>query len=164
MLTESDLKLKKAEYGDVLNVAQLYEEAKKGKYCPWNEKYPTKKEAENDYLNGCLYVLKNGDKLLGACSVEPVAEDDDLEFWRVIGNHCEIARVVVSPLYQGCGYGCIMIKKLCELLKREGVRSVHLLVQVDNVPAISVYNSLDFEILGKCERYGSTYFASEKIM
>lgn len=163
-MTESNLKLKKAEYGDVSYVAQLYDEAKKGKYCPWNELYPTKKEAESDYLHGCLYVLKNGNELLGACSVEPVAEDDDLEFWRVMENHCEIARVVVSPSYQGCGFGGIMIKKLCELLKNEGVRSVHLLVQVDNVPAISVYNSLGFEVLGKCERYGSTYFVSEKIL
>lgn len=163
-MAENNPILKKAEYGDVSSVAQLYEEAKKGKYCPWSELYPTKKEAEDDYSHACLYVLKNGDELLGACSVEPVAEDDDLEFWRVMENHCEIARVAVSPIHQGCGFGNIMIKKLCEQLKLEGVRSVHLLVQVDNVPAVSVYSSLGFEILGKCERYGSTYFAAEKIL
>ena len=53
---------------------------------------------------------------------------------------------------------------MLEELKKEGVRSVHLLAAKMNPPALKTYLSLGFEILGECFRYGHEYYVCEKLI
>ncbi len=161
---KNEVVLARASKKDLDEVGKLYENVKGGKFCPWNVDYPTMREAEGDLAAGCLYVLKDGARLIGACSIEPVAEDSDLPHWRERESFVEIARVAVTPNMQGRGYCTYMISSLLDEIKKSGCRCVHLLVQVDNVTAIKVYRSLGFEFLGTCHRYGSEYYACEKIL
>ena len=51
-------------------VAKIYEEAKKGEFCVWSEHYPTAEHAHRDAECGGLYLLTDGDTVVGCASVE----------------------------------------------------------------------------------------------
>lgn len=159
------MELVKADIVDVDAVVEIYEAVKGSEYCVWNEFYPTRRNAEEDVGCGCLYLLKDGGEILGCISVEPVSEDDDLEFWRVNdGRHREVSRVAIAPKHQGRGYARIMTELLVERLRGEGASSVHLLAAKVNLPACNTYQRLGFEFIGECHRYGADYFVCELVL
>ena len=159
------MNLLKGSLKDAAEVARIYESAKGTEFCAWNEFYPTLEHAQNDALAGCLYILKDGDVTLGCASVEAVPEDSDLPQWRVRDEaFCEVARVAIAPEYRGKGYAKLLMSLLIEELKRDGVRSIHLLAAKMNPPAYRTYASLGFDFLGECHRYGHDYFVCEKLL
>lgn len=155
----------KASTKDYPYAATLYEAVKGGKFCAWDESYPTADRAKADAEANCLYLLKDGDSVIGCASVEPIPEDNDLPFWRINDEtHREIARIAISPEHQGKGYAKLMVGLLLDELKKQNVRSVHLLAAKINPPALKTYLSLGFDILGECFRYGHDYYVCEKII
>jgi len=159
------MELFKATAADITAVAAIYGAVKKGQYCVWDEEYPTEKHAAEDQAAGCLYVLKLNGEIIGCVSVEPIAEDDDLPFWRINdGTHREISRIAISPGYQGNGYAGKMVEMLVNRLVGEGASSIHLLAAKSNCPAVSIYRSLGFDFIGECHRYGHDYFVCEKVL
>lgn len=155
----------KATAADIAGVVSVYDAVRSRGFCVWSEQYPTALHAEADEKAGCLYVLKDGGKVIGCASIEPIAEDDDLPFWRINdGTHREISRVAISPDYQGKHLAREMVSALLTELKGQGVRSVHLLAAKKNPPAFRTYQSLGFDFLGDCYRYGADYFVCEKIL
>ena len=157
--------LKKATDAEVADVALIYEAVKGVGYCVWNEDYPTAEIAADDQKAGCLYVLKYNNVIIGCASVEPVPEDDDLPFWRINdGTHREISRIAVLPSHQGKGLAKTMVSLLTDALKREGVRSIHLLAAKENPPAYKTYSALEFDLIGECFRYGHDYYVFEKLL
>lgn len=159
------MKLRKAKETEISAVSRIYDLVRGGEYCVWNENYPTICDATRDFEAECLYVFEKDDEIIGCASVEPVAEDDDLPFWKVCdGTHREVSRIAIIPTEQGNGYAKIMVEQLVEVLKIQGVRSVHLLAAKANPPAMSTYRKLGFEFIGECHRYGADYFVCEKIL
>lgn len=133
--------------------------------CTWSEQYPSEKELRDDYTADCLFVLDVHNIILGAVSVVPENELDDQETWTVNdGTQREIARVVVTPACQGCGYARRMLTQLFEQLKAAGCHSVHILVAKINKPAIRLYRSMGFSFLGECFLYEYHFFTCEKIL
>ncbi|MBQ8387348.1 MAG: GNAT family N-acetyltransferase [Clostridia bacterium] len=146
-------------------VAKIYEEAKKGEFCVWSEHYPTAEHAHHDAECGGLYLLTDGDTVVGCASVEEIPEDNDLPFWRITDDtHREIARIAIAPEYQGRGYARLMVGLLLDELRAQGARSVHLLAAPENPPAVRTYEKLGFDRVGECHRYGHGYIAFEKIL
>jgi ribosomal protein S18 acetylase RimI-like enzyme len=159
------MKLRKANESEIGQVADIYDLVRNGEFCVWSEHYPTGEHARADFEAGCLYVLTDGKELLGCASVEPVAEDDDLPFWRVCdGRHREVSRVAISPKHSGKGYARVMMEQLVAELKREQVSSVHLLAAKVNIPAVKTYKSLGFDFIGECYRYGADYYVCEMVL
>ena len=159
------MELIKATIEDTKTVADIYESVKRGEFSVWNENYPTLEDALRDEAANCLYILRENGDTIGCISVEPVAEDDDLPFWKINdGTHREVSRVAVRPDHQGKGYARKMTEMLINKLKSEGVSSVHLLAAKKNLPAVNTYRSLGFEFIGECFRYGADYFVCEKIL
>ena len=155
----------KASAADIPAVARIYEAVKKGEYCVWSEDYPTAEHAAADQTAGCLYVMRLDGKIIGCASVEPIAEDDDLPFWRINdGSHREVSRIAIDPGYQGRGYAGNMVARLIEALSEDGVTSVHLLAAKANSPAVRTYRALGFDFIGECYRYGHDYYVCEKIL
>ena len=159
------MELIKASNGGYLIAADIYESVKGGKFCAWDEAYPTAERAKEDETAGCLYLLKDGDSIIGCASVEPISEDNDLPFWRINDEtHREIARIAIKPEHQGKGYAKLLVGALLEELKNQGFHSVHLLAAKMNPPALKTYLSLGFEIRGECFRYGHDYYVCEKLL
>lgn len=157
--------LRKARTIEVGNVKALYQSVVGQDGCIWNELYPSSEDLMNDYNSGCLYIfILNDTKLIGAASVVPQNELDDLDCWRINdGTQKEIARVVISRTFQGKSYSKKMLKLLLPILKEHGCKAVHLLVSMDNNAAISTYKALGFDFIDKCERYGHSYYACERL-
>lgn len=157
--------LRKANSAEIATVSDIYDLVRNGETCVWNENYPTFDDAKKDFEAGCLFVFEDVGEIIGCASVEPVAEDDDLPFWRVCdGNHREISRIAIVPAHQGKGYAGIMVKLLMDELECQGVSSIHLLAAKANPPAVKTYKKLGFEFIGECYRYGADYFVCEKVI
>ncbi len=163
-MADNDIVLVKALTEDIAEVCAIYESVKGGRYCPWNENYPTRSEAEADVAAGTLYVLKSGEEILGCISIEPKAEDDDLAWQICDGDHREIARVAISPNHQGKGLAKAMVSMLISEMKIQKISSLHLLVAKSNPPAIHTYTSNGFEIIGECYRYDTDFYIAELIL
>lgn len=71
----------------------------------------------------------------------------------VAADECEISNIAVLPQYRRRGVGVMLFGELfCELTRR-GVKTVFLLVRVDNMPAVGLYEKLGFARVGVRPRY-----------
>lgn len=130
--------------------------------CNWSVTYPNEVTLHQDFAAGNLYVLCKGRKMIGAGSIVPKNELDDLAFWQHKEKAGEIARIVIAPQYQGKGYGKHLVRKLCMQLEKRGFRAVHLLVSTGNHHALNLYRETGFHNMGPCHRYAHDYYAYEK--
>lgn len=150
-----------AKIQDLKQIHALYRSLVGRPYCTWDEEYPDWLEINEDHESGGLYVMAEGEEILGAISVVSRNELDDLHFW-----HCpvakEIARVAVAPGLQGKGIGSMMTAEIIALLKAQGIPAIHLLVAKENLPAQQVYRKNGFVFLGECFQFGHTFIACEK--
>ena len=97
---------------DISDILDLYQNAKNQELCVWNEYYPTMEEIDNDLNANTLYIIKENDVVLGAVSVNPINEMDEISQFTKTSNPCEIARVVVNKNYQSKKIGEFMIKEI----------------------------------------------------
>ena len=74
----------------------------------------------------------------------------------------ELARIVIAPKFQNCGYGRLLVQKLCDRLAQTGCRAVHLLVAQENTFAQRMYQTIGFQNRGTCHRYEIDFFVYEK--
>lgn len=159
----TEYKIRNAIVLDIGTVKHLYQSVIGRIGCAWNDKYPSSEDLMNDYKSGGLYVFCDKYNVIGAVSVVPENELDDIDCWTSNDeNHKEIARVVISPKHQGNGYSKEMLSQLFSLLSQQGCKSIRLLVSKNNPSAIKLYKSLGFDFLGECFRYEQSFFICEK--
>ena len=149
--------------GDADKVLALYQSVTGREFCTWNEFYPGMEEIRADYKSDNLFVLRDGTEIIGAISIVPENELDELEFWKIRdGSVAEIARVVVSPRYQGRGLALLMVRETEKILKSRGCRAVHLLAAKKNIPACHTYQKAGYQLVGECDMYEHWFCAYEK--
>lgn len=146
---------------DLPQIASLYRAAMVTPGCTWNENYPGSFELEHDFASGNLYVLSEGETVIGAVSVVFPNELDDVCAWEV-QNAREIARVVISQDHQGRGLAAQMLPKLFGKLHQAGCDAIHLSVACCNAAAIKTYRHLGFAFLAQADLYGHQFYLCEK--
>ena len=148
---------------DANQVLALYHAVIGKEFCTWNESYPGMHEIRTDMENADLFVFKAGLEIIGAISIVPENELDDLELWRIRdGKIAEIARVAVAPEYQGRGLALKMVLETEKILRQRDYRAVHLLAARINLPACHTYQKADYQRMGECEMFGHEFYAFEK--
>ena len=150
-----------ATQDDAAQVLSLYESAKSGAFCVWNESYPSMTEIEHDLETGNLYVMTDGGKVIGAISVVPENELDGFDCWSCKDGK-EIARVVIDKAYQGQGLSFEMVQNIVPILLRNGCKAIHLSVVKSNIPAYKTYRKAGFAVVGEAQMYGNDYYLMEK--
>lgn len=154
---------RRAEQAELGRVDELYRSVKGGKFCFWDEAYPGMEDIRHDFAADGLFVMLQGDRVIGACSVVPENELDALPFWTVSGGDCrEIARVAVAESFQGRGVAAVMVSSVIAELSRQGCRMVHLAAAAGNLPALKLYKKTGFSVVGETEMYGGRYLLLEK--
>ncbi len=146
---------------DLPQITNLYRAAIGTPGCTWNENYPGAFELEHDFASGNLYVLSEGETVIGAVSVVSPNELDDAYAWEV-QNAKEIARVVISQDHAGRGLAVQMLSQLFAKLKQEGCNAIHLSAACCNASAIKTYQRLGFAFLAQANMYGHQFYLCEK--
>ena len=154
--------LKVATKADLPQILKLYRSVIGKSGCTWDEFYPNETTLQEDFNAKQLYVLFKGKRMIGAASIVPENELDDLDCWYFKENAKEIARIVIAPEYQGKGYGKHLVNKLCLKMERTDCKAVHILVAKENHHALNLYRETGFQNKGHCHRYDLDFYAYEK--
>lgn len=154
--------VRKALEKDFITIEGLYKKVIGTPGCTWNNEYPTIDEIKEDYKFQTLYVLEKEGKIIGAMSVVPENELDDLCFWKYTKNCKEIARIVIDIENQNHGYAKYLITEVINELKDKEVKAIHLLVAKQNEITQKLYKALGFIIKGECFMYDNDYYGCEK--
>jgi ribosomal protein S18 acetylase RimI-like enzyme len=148
---------------DADQVLALYQSVTGNEFCTWNREYPGMHEILADYESDDLFVIRKDTEIIGAISIVPENELDDLNFWTVkTGKVAEITRVAVAPEHQGRGLALKMVQEIEEILIDRGYKAVHLLAAVVNIPACHTYRKAGYHLLGECFMFGHRFCAFEK--
>ncbi len=160
------LEFRPATPADLNAVVALYDTARREPYTAWTEAYPTRADAALDLDTGNLYVLCESTagpaRVIGALSVVPENETDDLPVWRITAPGVrEIARVVVAPDCHGRGLAAHMMRAIADLLARSGCPALHIAVATTNPPALRTYSKVGFTPVGQAEIFEGEYVLME---
>jgi ribosomal-protein-alanine N-acetyltransferase len=74
-------------------------------------------------------------------------------FWRSLGEEAEILSIGVAPRLRRNGCARAMMAEVIRAARDDGVRKLFLEVDVANVAAAILYESLGFEQIGRRKRY-----------
>ncbi len=151
---------RKANTYDATAVYALYKSVLGEEFCVWNDAYPDMLEIEADLAADDLFVLTEGEKIIGAISIVPENELDGFDCFT--GDGSEIARVVIAKEYRGKGLSCKMVGEIEKILCKRGCKAIHLSVAKSNIPACKTYIKAGFKTVGEAEMYGGDYYIMEK--
>ena len=154
--------LRTARKDDLPEILKMYRSVIGKNGCNWTVAYPNEATLQEDFQSGNLYVLWRGSKMIGAGSIVPKNELDDLNCWNYHKNVAEIARIVIKPEYQSKGFGKHLVKKLCYKLNEKSYNAVHILVSTKNHHALNLYRETKFYCKGEFQRYDHSYYAFER--
>ncbi len=142
----------------------LYGLQKGRPFCPWTEDYPAMENVEDDLAHEALFVMRDrAGRIIAAVSIERDEDVDRLPCWNAgLAPSGEIARLAVHPACQHQGLARRMVACVMQALKDRGYRSVHLLVNEKNSPAIRTYGFFRFEKAGECDMYNQHFLCLEK--
>jgi len=149
---------------DTEAVLRLYREQVGREFCFWNENYPGPDTVASDLSRDALFVMKNeNSEIIAAISAEEDEDVNRLDCWTPsLQPGGEYARLAVSPAFQNQGLAREMVSHILKVLKERGFRSVHILVNRDNIKAIRSYAHFRFRTAGECEMYDQHFLCYEK--
>lgn len=153
---------RQAQKEDAAEILHLYRSVTGLPFCTWNESYPGMLEIEWDTAAGTLYLMEENNRIIGAISIVPENENDDMPEWSVRVHAREIARVAVDPVYQGKHIAGEMLTQVLTLLQEGGCAAVHLLAAQKNPPAQALYRRAGFSAVGFCHLYDTDFILFEK--
>ncbi len=154
-----------ANLSDKEQVLALYEEQKGRDYCYWDEDYPSEESFDFDIDRQALFVMKQGDRIVAAISIDEDENIEKLECWdKDLLPGGELARLAVSVELQNTGIAKEMLRYGMEELKARGCKSVHFLVNRGNKKAVGCYSHFDFNIVGDCDLYEEDFLCYEKAL
>ena len=184
--TRCIVKFRQATSDDVSCIIALYRKVTGQRHCTWNDLYPGLSEVTHDLETSNLFVLEEDVEgaqmepsttppfppplaaqggVIGAISIVPENELDDVTNWAVSENAREIARVVIHPACQGKGYSGYLVRKAIEVLQTQRhCASIHLAVATVNVPAYKTYLRLGFVPVGEADLFGHHFCLCEKVL
>lgn len=130
--------------------------------CTWSIAYPNEATLYEDFSTGNLFVLRQRGRIVGAGSIVSRNELDDLDCWQHKENAGEIARIVIRRDRQSRGYGKFLVDMLCQRLRKQDRKAVHILVARENHHALNLYRESKFHNVGACHRYDHDFYAYER--
>ena len=152
-----------ATKNDKTEILALYRSMIGGK-ADWDENYPSMETIEFDLSRDALYVMKNNAGEIIACiSIDENEEVSELECWSAgLQPSGELSRICVRKDMQNRGIARIMMKHTFEILRQQGMKSVHILVRPEHKIALKSYSHFDFVKVGECELFGKSFYCFEK--
>lgn len=129
----------------------------------WNEYYPNEETIDFDISRDALYVMKNDDgEVIAAVSIDKDDEVDALPCWdKKLQPSAEISRVCVRKDMQNQGIAKKIILNVFDVLRKEGKKSIHILVKTGHEGAFALYGRLGFQKVGECNMFNKDFVCME---
>jgi ribosomal protein S18 acetylase RimI-like enzyme len=131
----------------------------------WNDEYPTEAFLRDDIENARLYAFRRDGELVGTATL---METDDLEEQGFPFCQKErtavLTRLCVRPSLQGRGLGGALLRQMENPALRKGACAIHLLCDVRNVPALSMYRREGYREVCRAALYGEHFSVQEKLL
>ena len=156
-------KIVSAVENDREQIMKLYKEQVGKQFCAWDEDYPSEETIDFDLSRDALFVMKEENKIIASISIEADEDVDKLECWdKSLFPGGELARLAVTPSLQGRGIARKMMYHGMQALKERGYKSIHFLVNKQNIKAIRSYAYFGFNVVGECFMYNQDFLCYEK--
>ena len=142
MLTVIDIEILKAKISDIdeiMNIIKVAQEDFKSKGIDqWQNNYPNADIIKEDIKNDNSYVLKEEGKIIGTTALFFDGERDydtiyDGE-WLSHGDYGVVHRMAIDFNYRGTGLALILLNKLEELCRENGIYSMKVDTHRENIP------------------------------
>ena len=157
------MKLDKATINDFESIIKFYDDVilhtpDMETYARWKKgQHPTEEGIKAYIEEGCMYLYKENDTIVGAMAVTMYqGEDYHAIEWakHVEDNEASVIHILaVNPDYQGTGVGAEMIREAINLSVDLGMKSIRLDALASNTPAHKIYKRIGFEYRGKQHLY-----------
>jgi ribosomal protein S18 acetylase RimI-like enzyme len=139
---------------DLKSVNQFYSEItsdlrKKG-VNQWDRYYPNRFVIREDLKHGTLFGIQEGKQLVGAIVLDRKESKKykNLPWEDVFGKPLVIHRLAVHPLYQGKGFGKMLLQFAEEFARNNGNSSIRLDVYSENPGALAMYERKGYRKVG----------------
>ncbi|MDO5345205.1 MAG: GNAT family N-acetyltransferase [Lachnospiraceae bacterium] len=113
--------------------------------------YPTKKDAEKAMNDGTLYVYEENRNIAGSMIIDKVQpkEYKEISWGKTLRNDevMVIHLLMIRPCMAKKGIASALVKYAMELAKNSSCRALRLDTGSQNIPAISLYKKLGFQIV-----------------
>ncbi len=157
------MKLDKATINDFESIIKFYDDVilrtpEMETYARWKKgQHPTEEGIKVYIEEGCMYLYKENDTIVGAMAVTMYQGKDyhAIEWAKhVEDNEASVIHILaVNPDYQGSGVGAEMIREAINLSVDSGMKSIRLDALASNTPAHKIYKRIGFEYRGKQHLY-----------
>ena len=155
--------IRKAINTDINKIIIIYNSLVGTQGCTWDMDYPNIDDVKNDFSKDSLYVVCEGDDIIGVAAAGKDDELEHLECWnKDIKNPCDLARIGVKAEYQGRGIAKELIRYIEKDVIKRGFDGIHFLVSKTNPRALNLYNSLNYKNVGETIMYEKEWFCYEK--
>ena len=159
---------RKALLADENYILSIYKAVKeKGKVdgtSDWNEDYPNKEILKEDLKKEQAYVLISNEDVIAAITMIEEDEPGIQTMPWTKARACFLARLCVSPEYQGRGIGEKMMKYISECAKEKGFEATHHLAAKVNEAANRLYVRMGYRNLGPIHLYETDFNAYEMLL
>lgn len=112
--------------------------------------YPTRKDAEKAISNHSLYVYENESEICGSMIIDDIQPSEYRDIrWKIECTDNEIMVIhllMVRPSMSGKGIASSLINHAVELAEENSCMALRLDTGSQNIPAISLYKKMGFEI------------------
>lgn len=156
--------VKESEADEVL---VLYRSLVGTPFCAWTADYPARSDVDFDLSRNALFCLRDEEtgEMAGVISIDEDPKVENLTCWtpeRLPGR--ELSRLGVKEQYQNQGIARKLMAGAIEELRRQGYKSVHILVAKENKKALASYRVFEYEVVGECFMHEHEYLCYEKTL
>ena len=148
-------------------VLELYQSLLGTPFCAWTKDYPSRRDVQYDLSRHALYCLRTEDtgEIVGVITIDEDEKVESLSCWTPsLQPSRELSRLGVREAYQNQGLARRLMAGAIEELRRQGFRSVHILVARDNKKAQASYRVFAYQKVGECFMQEHDYWCYEKIL
>ena len=148
-------------------VLSLYRSLVGTPFCAWTADYPARSDVEFDLSRNALFCLrdKESGEMAGVISIDQDPKVEGLNCWTPeLQPGRELSRLGVRETYQNQGIARKLMAGAMEELRRQGFKSVHILVAKENKKALASYKVFEYETVGECFLHEHDYWCYEKAL
>ena len=134
-------------------VLSLYRSLVGTPFCAWTADYPARSDVEFDLSRNALFCLRDKEtgEMAGVISIDQDPKVESLTCWTPeLQPGRELSRLGVREAYQNQGIARRLMAGAMEELRRQGFKSVHILVAKENKKALASYKIFEYETVGAC--------------